>query len=102
MTGYEFDMRHVFAAVLALAGAWAFVSGTQLLRSGVGGADHPSAPLRLVRGIRGIVVGLGAGAIASGILFGHTGFVVLGAVFLAEELYETGILILILRGDQPP
>ena len=95
-------MRHVFAAVLALAGAWAFVSGSQLLRRGLGGADDPSAPLRLVRGIRGIVVGLGAGAIASGILFGQMGFVVLGAVFLAEELYETGILILILRGDQPP
>ena len=102
MTGYEFEMRHVIAAVLALVGAWALVSGTQLLKRGLGGADDPSAPLRLVRGIRGIVVGIGAEAIAGGMLFGQTGLVVFGAVFLAEELYETGIVILILRADQPP
>ena len=96
------EPRHVIGVILALAGAWALVRGAQLLKRGLGGADDPSAPLRLVRGIRGIVVGIGADALASGLLFGQTGLVVFGTVFLAEELYETGILILILRADQPP
>ena len=50
-----------------------------------------------MRGIRGIVVGAGMLALAGGIAFGSTGLVAFGLVFLAEELYETGVVLLVLK-----
>ena len=45
-------------------------------------------------------VALAAAAFAAGALLAQSGLVVLGLVFLAEELYETGVLALIIRsGD---
>jgi hypothetical protein len=44
-----------------------------------------------------VVVGVAAWALAGGLLFGQTWLLVFGAVFLAEELYETGVVALILR-----
>jgi hypothetical protein len=85
------------AGLLALGGAWASVRGVRLVARSLGRADDPSAALGLVRGIRGIAVGVGAAALASGLLFGQRWLLVFGAVFLAEELYETGTLALILR-----
>ncbi|MGH7324433.1 MAG: hypothetical protein ACREJ9_07280 [Candidatus Rokuibacteriota bacterium] len=40
---------------------------------------------------------MAAGALASGLLFAQTWLIVFGVIFLAEELYETGVLALILR-----
>ena len=36
-------------------------------------------------------------ALAAGLLLEQTWLLVFGAVFLAEELYETGVLVLVLR-----
>jgi hypothetical protein len=41
-----------------------------------------------------------AAAVAGGLLSGQTGWLVLGAVFLAEELYETGVVALVLRTER--
>ena len=35
--------------------------------------------------------------VAAGLLLEQTWLLVFGAVFLAEELYETGVLVLVLR-----
>jgi hypothetical protein len=83
--------------VVALAGGWAGVRGARLLARGLRRADDPSAALWVVRGIRGIAVAVGTAALASGVLFGQLWLQVFGAIFLAEELYETGVLALILR-----
>ena len=93
------EALHAFAFLLALGGAWAAFRGARLLARGLGCADDPSAPLWVVRGIRGIVVAVGAGALATGMLFGKLWLLAFGAVFLAEELYETGVIALILRAD---
>ena len=44
-----------------------------------------------------MIVPIAAAALAVGILFAQTGLLVFGGVFLAEELYETGVVALILR-----
>ena len=91
------------AALLALGATWAAARGSRLLARGLGHADHPSASLWLVRGIRGAVVGAALGALAAGLLSGQAWLLVFGGVFLAEELYETGVIALALRlAPDPP
>jgi hypothetical protein len=87
----------VVAAALAVGGAWAAAHGARLMARALRRADEPSASLTLIRGIRGLVVGVAAWALAGGILFAQTWLLVFGGVFLAEELYETGVVALILR-----
>ena len=88
---------HVIAALLAAAGAWAAAHGAGLVVGAVRQADDSSSSLRLVRGIRGLVLAVGVWALASGLVLEQTWLLVFGGVFLAEELYETGVLVLILR-----
>lgn len=90
-------VRDVLAALVALIGAGAGVRGSQLLVRGLRRADEERASLWVVRGLRGIVVAAGAAALAGGLLFGQTWLLVLGAIFLAEELYETGVIALVIR-----
>ena len=91
---------HALAVLAIFAGAWAGGRGVKLFVRGFRCADDASAPLWIVRGIRGIVVALGAGALGTGMLLEAKGFIVFGLIFLAEELYETGVLALILRAGQ--
>jgi hypothetical protein len=91
---------YALAGLAGLGGAWAGGRGIRLLVRGLRGADDPSAPLWVIRGIRGIVVAVAAAALTGGMLFGQTWLLVFGAVFLAEELYETGVIALVLRAGQ--
>ncbi len=76
--------------VLGLLGAgWAGYRGVRRIARGLGRADDPSASLWLVRGLRGVAVGVGSGAVGAGVLF--------DLIFLGEELYETGVVALVLR-----
>ena len=60
-----------------------------------------AVPLDVIRGVTGWTIALAMGAFALGVVAAQPGFIVLGAVFLAEELYETGIVALIIRtGDE--
>ena len=63
------------------------------------GLRHARA-LDVVHGIRGSVIALAAIAFAGGVLLAQTGLLVLGAVFLGEELYETGLLAAIIRAGE--
>lgn len=90
-------MLYGFAGLVLVAGAWAGVRGVRLLKRGVECADDPSSSLWVIRGIRGVVVAVAAAALAGGILLGETGLLVFGGIFLAEELYETGVIALVLR-----
>jgi hypothetical protein len=87
----------LLVAALFLIAAGAAWRGTRLLVRGIREADHPSGPIHVVRGFRGLTVAVGLGAASAGLLGGHTWLVAFGAIFLAEELYETGFLLLILR-----
>jgi hypothetical protein len=81
-------------SLVTIAAAW---RGTRLLARGLRQAAHPSGALWVVRGIRGVIVAIGLGALSGGWLFASKGLLVFGAIFLGEELYETGVLLLALR-----
>jgi hypothetical protein len=89
------------AVSVALAGAWAGVRGFRLLVRGLQHADDDRASLDVIRGIRGVVVAVGTAALAGGSLFEQRWLLAFGGVFLLEELYETGVVILILRYALP-
>lgn len=93
-------LRHgllVLAALAVLGGAWAGARGVRLLARGLTHGEHPSAPLWVVRGLRGIIVAICMAALAVGTVLGQVWLVVFGGLWLAEEIYETGVLALILR-----
>ena len=89
-------LNQIAAALLALAGMLSAVRGTRAVARGL----REARSLGLVRGIRACVVALAAAAFAAGALLAQGGLVVLGLVFLAEELYETGVLALIIRSGE--
>jgi hypothetical protein len=78
----------IVAGLLLLFGGASAAHGVRRLTSGF---RHARA-LDVVHGIRGSVIALAAIAFAGGVLLAQTGLLVLGAVFLGEELYETGLL----------
>jgi hypothetical protein len=90
-------MLDALAVLVAIGGGWAVARGARLLVRGLREAGDDSSALRVIRGIRGIVVAVGLWALAGGVLLGQTWLLVLGAIFLAEELYETGVVVLVLR-----
>ena len=90
-------MTWVLAIGLVLAGIAAGGHGVRLLARGWRRAGEDAGSLWIARGLRGVVVGVGAVSLASGIVFDQRGLLAFGAVFLAEELYETAVLILVVR-----
>jgi len=72
----------------------------RLVRRALRRTDDPASSLWLVRGIRGVVVAVALAALAGGILGAQRWRLVFGTVFLAEELYETGVVALVLRADR--
>ena len=95
----------VVAGILALGGLGAAMHGARRLATrAVRDGDDVASSLWLIRGIRGLVVAIAAWALAAGLLFAQTWLLVFGGVFLVEELYETGVVIVILRwstGQRP-
>jgi hypothetical protein len=87
----------VLAALAVVFGAWAGIRGVRLLADGLRHGDDPSGPPWVVRGLRGIILAICMAALAAGTVFGQFWLVVFRALWLAEEVYETGVLALILR-----
>jgi hypothetical protein len=83
--------------LIAVGSAW---RGARLLGQGICQAAHPSGSLWLVRGIRGVIIAVGMGALSGGVLLASKGLLVFGAIFLGEELYETGVVLLALRAGR--
>ena len=88
MSLYEPPTNQIIAGFLVLAGMWAAARSTRLVARGL----RQARSLDVVRGIRVCILALVAGILAVGLLSAQTGFVILGAIILGEELYETGIL----------
>jgi len=86
-------LRTIVVAMLALG---ALLLGARSARIVAGALRHARA-LDLIRGIRVGILAFVAGCFALGIYSGQNGFLVLGALVLGEELYETGVLALIIR-----
>jgi hypothetical protein len=92
-------MLWTVALLAALAGAWAGGRGVGLMARALRDADDPRSSLALIRGVRGLVLAVAAWTLAAGLLLDQWGLLAFGAIFLAEELYETGLVALVLRDD---
>ena len=90
----------MLAALLWLLAAGALWQGMRHLTTGLREIDRPTSALRVVRGLRGVIVAVSLAALGGGMLFTSTGLVVIALIFLGEELYETGVLLLALRAGQ--
>jgi hypothetical protein len=90
---YEGPVSHVLVACLLLLSTVLAIWSARVIQA----ALRHARPLDLIRGIRVGILAFVAAVAAVGVLSAQTGFVVLGALVLAEELYETGILALIIR-----
>jgi hypothetical protein len=93
MSLYEPPTNLIISGLLALVVGFSGVLSSRLVARGI----RLARPLDLVRGIRVLILALVAGLFAVGLLSGRSGFVILGAIILAEELYETGVLLAIIR-----
>ncbi len=89
-------LNDIVAGLLLLISVLSAAHGSRRLMRGLCHAR----PLDVIHGIRGLVIALAAAAFAGGILLAQTGLIVLGAVFLGEELYETGLLAAIIRAGE--
>ncbi len=71
--------------------------GVHLLVRGLRQASQPTGALWVARGLRGVIVAVGAASLGGGVLLASKGLLVFGVIFLAEELYETSVVLLALR-----
>ena len=81
-------------AVLAAVGV---ARGLPLLALGLRRREESDAPIWLLRGARWAIAGAACACIAAGIAAGSRGLTYFGIAFLAEELYETTLVLVILR-----
>lgn len=84
----------------ALVGLRAGIRGITLVVRGLAHADEDRSSLDVIRGIRGVAVAIGSAALAGGVLLEERWLVAFGLVFLLEELYETGVVALVLRAGE--
>jgi hypothetical protein len=80
--------------VLAAVLGWRAV---RYVRRALRHSGDDDSSLRLIRGIRALIAAAASVAFALGILYGSRATILIAAVILGEELYETGVLLLLLR-----
>ncbi len=85
------------ASVLGILAVAAMAYGLPRIYAALRRPEEDEAPLVFVRGIRAFIVSAAFSAIAIGRLTDSEGFFWFGVFFLAEELYETGVMLVILR-----
>ncbi len=82
------------AAAGLVASGW---RGIRAFRRGLGAAADPDGTAHVIRGFRALIVAAGLGFLIGGVATSTTWPIAFAAVFLAEELLETGIMLLALR-----
>ena len=80
--------------VLAAVCGWRAV---RHLARALGTREHDDSSVRLIWGIRALIIAATSLAFALGILYDSRATILIAAVILAEELYETGVVLLVLR-----
>ncbi len=94
---FQSSQDRILAAVLLVLATWMFARGIRLVAKGFRNPDHPQQTLRVVRGFRRGITAIATAFFAGGLYFHATWPLIFGAVFLGEELLETGIMILALK-----
>ena len=87
----------LLAGLAALGGLWAGARGVGLIVRALRAADHPDGALWLIRGLRGLIVWICLTCLALGVVLEQVWLLVFAGLWLLEEIYETGVLALILR-----
>jgi hypothetical protein len=96
---YEVPTNRILALVFSFVTVYSAWRGTRLFAKGLSGAEYPSSSLSIVRGIRGWIIALAMGAFVGGVL-ADKAWLYIGAIFLGEELYETGVVLLALHASE--
>ncbi len=81
-------------AVIAAVFAWRAVR--HLARS-LRDPDHADSSVWLIRGIRALIVAATSVVFAFGLIYESRAMLLIAAVILGEELYETGVVLVVLR-----
>lgn len=89
--------EELLVCVLGVLAVLAAAYGIPRIYGALRRPEGDGAPLVLVRGIRGFIVAAAFTSIAIGRLTESEGFFWFGVFFLAEESYETGVILLVLR-----
>lgn len=89
-------MRAIVVGMLVSITTLAAIRGIRLLARGL----REAGSLDVIRGLRGCVIALATAAFAAGVLLPSTGWIIIGLVFLSEELYETAVLALLIRSGE--
>lgn len=93
MTGFAWWFGTLFTV-----GALALLhSGARQLVRGLRQSDAADAPIWLTRGLREVLIVVCGTGIALGYVFDIEALLMVSAVVLAEELYETGVALFILE-----
>lgn len=87
------------AVLLVAATVFSFWRGQRLFFRGLRSPGHPSQTMWVVRGIRGWIIGIGLLCFAGGLVWAAKWPLIFGCVFLGEELFETGIMLLALKSS---
>jgi hypothetical protein len=96
-------MRHavvILAVLAALGGVWAGARGVRLFARGLRSGDDSRGALWVIRGLRGMIVWACLTSLALGAFLEQVWLLVFGGLWLLEEIYETGVLALILRAGE--
>ena len=97
-TLYEPPVNYIVGTALAVLALYGSVAGVSMMRTALARSDA----LRLIRGIRVLIIGFVAALSTVCIASANSGFLIVGLLILAEEIYETGTLAAIIRlGDRP-
>lgn len=87
-----------FALVLlGIAFAW---RGAGLLCRLWRSREHRDSAFWLIRGARDLIVAISCACVSAGLYASSRGLLWFGIAFLLEELYETGLVLLILKWDR--
>jgi hypothetical protein len=69
----ELPLHVILAALLWLMAAGTIWQGVRRLAKGLSRVDHPASAVRVVRGIRGVIVAVSLAALGGGMLFASKG-----------------------------
>ena len=86
-------IRLPLALVLAVLAVVVNVQGWRTFLLGIRDPDHPDQSRRVILGFRNWILSLSLIAFAGGLWARETWPLILGVVFLAEELLETGTML---------
>lgn len=93
----EPPVNYILAAIAAELAIYFLYRGGRFFWRGLRNPDDPDQSMLVVRGFRGGIVSIGLWFLVGGFLSGAKWPFIFAAVFLGEELFETGIMLLALR-----